>query len=75
MISLSQAYSQKKDAAKQGMNELAGLESARNVQNQNIKQSRKQQQISGAMNGAMMGMQMGGPMGAVIGAGAGYLFG
>ena len=74
-LSISNMQSQKRQATKQGYNQLAQLSSARNAQNKNIRQTRQQQRVGGAVSGAMLGAQMGGPMGAVAGSALALLFG
>ena len=75
MISLSAAYQQKKNAASQGQNRLAHLTSARNAQNQNIKETRRTQKLGSAIQGAVVGAKLAGPWGAAAGGAIGLLLG
>lgn len=77
LIGVGQQY---KNQAKQGMQQAAGLEQAREMTGENIKQAEKGMTMSavgtGAGIGMMAGMQagsVGGPAGALIGAGVGLL--
>jgi len=75
MMSLSAAYQQKKNAASQGYNNLAGIQSARKAQNSNIKNTARTRKISSSIQGAVMGAQVGGPVGSAVGGALGLLFG
>ena len=75
MMSLSSAYQQKKNAASQGQNRLAHLTSARNAQNQNIKETRRTQKLGSAIQGAVVGAKLAGPWGAAAGGAISLLFG
>lgn len=75
MRSLSASYEQKNQASRRGFSQLAQAESARNVQNAQIKDARKQQRFNGAISGATAGAQIGGGYGALIGGALGLLAG
>lgn len=61
------------DQSIQGLQETARIQQSNKMAEDQMKQAKKQQQMSGIGAGAGIGMMAGGPVGAAIGAGVGFL--
>lgn len=59
--------------AMQGLSDLSGQQRQAKIQEDQMKQAEKTQQMSAVGAGAGVGMMAGGPVGAAIGAGVGFL--
>jgi hypothetical protein len=70
LLGLSQQF---KREAKDGYRQVAGLQQAREIANDNMETAAKSRNVNAAGMGAGIGMSMGGPVGAAIGGIGGYL--
>lgn len=62
-----------KREAKEGFRQVAGLEQAREIANDNIESANRSRNMNAAGTGAGVGFMVGGPVGAVVGGVGGYL--